>query len=75
MVLVVGIDTAHDYVYDENNGVGKGCEDADQEMDVVALTYAVVKPHAVVIELVYASVTGSAMLAVCIAVAIAELAV
>lgn len=58
----------------KNDGVKESWEYAHEEIVVVSLAYAVVKPHAVVIEFIYTAIASSAVLAVSEAVAIAELA-
>ena len=46
-----------------------------QKRHIVPLTHTVIEPHAVVVEFVYTSIAGAAVLAVCHAVAITELTV
>lgn len=73
--MVVCVDAADDDVGDEYGSVGEGGEYADEEVGVVALAHAVVKPHTVMVELIDAAVAGAAVLAVGVAVAVAKLAV
>lgn len=48
--------------------------DAYKEVIIVSLSHAVVKPHAVMVKIIYTSVTGAAMLAIGITVTITVLA-
>jgi hypothetical protein len=50
-------------VYDDHDEVGKAGEDAGEEILVVALSHAVIEPHAVVVEVVHTAVAGTAVFA------------
>jgi hypothetical protein len=56
---------------DECNSIAEGGNDANKEKFVVFISNAIVKPHAVVIEVIHTSVTNSTVLAGSHAIAVA----
>lgn len=61
-------------MYDHNKRIPKGRKDAGQKKAIISLANAVIEPHAVMVEVVHASVAIAAVLAAHPAVALAELA-
>ena len=59
---------------DEYNSIAKGRDDADQKVSIIPLAHAIIKPHAVMIEVIDASIASAAVLTITIAVAIAVFA-